>query len=164
MKNRYALALSLALLMVPGAVQAQGREQRDPMAQVQDAIRAGLAALDEGSVQYLVTKGADLQLTRDQVVRLNAIGRQWSEATQASRQALRTALQRVGQQAPRRDVDRQELQAQLQQILPHAMLVQQEDVKAFEEALRVLQPAQQRRAKALIEARVAELQRIGERS
>ena len=164
MKNRYVLALSLALLMVPGAVHAQRGDQRDPMAQVQEAIRAGLAALDEGSVQYLVTKGADLQLTRDQVVRLNAIGRQWSEATQASRQALRTALQRAGQQVPRRDVDRQELQAQLQQILPHAMLVQQEDVKAFEEAMRVLQPAQQRRAKALIEARVAELQRIGERS
>lgn len=164
MKHGYAIGLALALLLGPTALQGQVRDERDAMAQLQEAIRVGLAALDQGSVQYLVTKRSELQLTADQVAKLTAIGRRWSEATQASRDALRSAVGQAGQQMQRREGDRQQLQAQFQRILPHAMLVQQEDMKAFEEAMRLLQPEQQRRSKALIEARLAELQRMGERS
>ena len=106
--------------------------------------------LDQGSVEYLVTKAADLGLTTEQKTGLEAIGVRWSAATKESREQIRTRLPQRGQGA---GGNREEMMQRLQEMRPFAEKVDEEDRKTLAEALGLLNEEQQTRAKALLEER-----------
>lgn len=149
MKHGRSLTMALAVsLLAPLPLLAQGGGQggRGPAGGVMSAR----LLVEQGSVEYLVTKAADLELTSDQTKQLEAIGAKWSEATKESREQIRGMMPQPGQAA---GGDREAAMQRLQQMRPIAEKLDEEDRKALGEALALLNDAQQTRAKALLDER-----------
>ncbi|HEX6307568.1 MAG TPA: hypothetical protein VFZ69_05230 [Longimicrobiales bacterium] len=104
--------------------------------------------LEQGSVEYLVAKAADLQLTAEQTAQLQAIGSKWAEATKQSREQIRAEMPQRGQGG-----DREAMMQRMQELRPRMEKLREEDQKALDEALGLLGAEQQTKAKALLEER-----------
>jgi hypothetical protein len=159
MKHRWIVILAAGVLVAPGPLAAQqqrgGQTQGPQLAEIMQAVRIGLAVMDQSNVHYLLSRGSELNLTADQRTRMLALATRWSQATRASRDTLRSAMRRDPQTM--RNAQVPDMQGRLQQLMPHAMLLFQEDQKALMETIELLEPAQRDKAKALIEERIEEI-------
>ena len=164
MKHRWIVACVLGLALSPLSLAAQQQQQQranqgpPQMAEIMQAVTLGLSMLDEGNVQYLLARDKELGLTDDQYAKMREIGIRWLRATRASRDTLRATLQTDPQTV--RNMQQQDMRARMQQLMPHGILLVTEDSKALEEAFKLLQPAQQTKAKALLQQRVESVKSI----
>lgn len=149
MKNGRSLAAALAISMLaPLPLLAQGGGQ---------GSRGGMGAMsarllvEQGSVEYLVTKAADLELTPGQTTQLEAIGRKWAASTTDSRAEIRGILPQPGQAAA---TDREARMQRMQALRPLVEKLAEEDTKALNEALALLDEAQRTKVKALLDERL----------
>ena len=159
MKHRWIVACALGLLASPVALMAQqqrgnqaGQGEMPPLAEVVQAVSMGLAMLDEGNVQFLLARGDELKLTADQHTKIRALAVGWLRATRASRDTLRASLKMDPQRM--RAMEQQDMRGRIQQLIPHGLLLVQEDRKALAETFRLLDPAQQEKAKAILDGRL----------
>jgi hypothetical protein len=106
--------------------------------------------VEQGSVEFLVTKAADLQLTQEQTTDLTAIGTAWAEATKEDRAKLAAELPQPGQGG---GGDMQAMRDRLQSLMPVMQKVREADEKAVADALKLLNETQQAAAKKLLEER-----------
>lgn len=157
MKHRWIVGCALVLLGAPTALAAQqqqrGTQGEGPqLAEVMQAARLGLSMLDEGNVQYLLARDKELELTDDQHAKMREIALGWLRATRASRDTLRAVMKTDPQTL--RGMQQQDMFGRMQQLMPHGLLLVQEDRKALVEVFGLLRPAQQTKAKALLEQRL----------
>jgi hypothetical protein len=157
MKYRWMVACALALLGAPTGLAAQQQQrgaqgQGPDLAEVMKAVQLGLSMLDEGNVQYLLARDKELELTDDQHAKMREIALGWLRATRASRDTLRAVMKTDPQTM--RGMQQQDMFGRMQQLMPHGMLLVQEDRKALEEAFSLLRPAQQTKARALLQQRL----------
>jgi hypothetical protein len=106
--------------------------------------------VEQGSVEYLVTKAADLQLNADQKTGLEAIGAKWAETTKESREKVKAGMPQAGQAG---GGDREAMMARMQELRPLMTEIAAEDTKAVEEAMKLLDETQQAKAKTLLTER-----------
>jgi hypothetical protein len=155
MKRARSLMVALAVLaLVPMPLLAQGGGQRQGGmgGGPGGGLMAARALLDEGSVEFLVGKAAELELTADQSASLKLIGTAWSESTKESRARIRAVLPQPGQ-GMGAGGDRQAMMQQLQALQPEMQKLQEDDEMALEEAMQLLAEPQQARAKQLLAER-----------
>jgi Spy/CpxP family protein refolding chaperone len=150
MMRMRTLTLVLAvLLLAPVPLLAQqrgGMGQQGPGA----GLMAARAVLEQGSVEYLASRAADLQLTDEQAGALKAIGEEWARDTKPARDQVRSALPAPGQ-APAGD--RQAMMQQMMALMPVMQKLVEDDEKAVAEAMKALSEEQQATAKKLLEER-----------
>jgi Spy/CpxP family protein refolding chaperone len=140
------IALAVTLL-APLPLLAQGGAQgRGAMGGVMSAR----LLIDQGSVEYLVTRAADLTLNEDQRTQLEAIAVKWADDTKESRERIKGMLPQRGQAA---GGDREAMMQRLEQVSPLAEKLTEDDQKALDEAVKVLDDAQREKAKALLDER-----------
>jgi hypothetical protein len=145
--GRIALTLALTMLaplpaLAQGGTQGQGRGMGGAM--------AARLLVDQGSVEYLVTKSEDLKLTADQTKRLEVIGAAYSASTRESREQIRSMLPQPGQAA---GGDREAMMQRMQQVRPLADKLIEDDQKSLDEAILPLDDAQKEKVKALLDER-----------
>jgi Spy/CpxP family protein refolding chaperone len=149
MKQSRSLVMALAvMLLAPLPLLAQG----GGMGQGRGGMGSARLLVEHGSVEYLVTKAADLALDDEQTAKLQTIGTAWSESTKESREKVRTELPQPGQAA---GGDREAMMARFQALQPVMAALQEEDDKALAEAMKVLNDTQQAKAKELLDERRA---------
>jgi Spy/CpxP family protein refolding chaperone len=147
MKKVYALVVALAVMMLaPLPLVAQG----GGMGQGRGGMGAARLLLEQGSVEYLVTKAADLALDAEQTASLQMIGADWAESTKESREKARKELPQPGQAG---GGDREAMRARIQALQPVMAALQEQDEKALAEAMKVLNETQQTKAKQLLDER-----------
>jgi hypothetical protein len=112
---------------------------------------AGRGLVEQGSVEFLVTKAEELGLAAEQKEGLAAIGAKWAEETKPSREKIRAEMPTQGMGG-----DRQAMMQRLQAIRPLLQELQAEDEKAVAEAMKLLTEAQQATAKKLLEERLTQ--------
>ncbi|MGH7448924.1 MAG: hypothetical protein ACRELT_15235, partial [Longimicrobiales bacterium] len=148
MKHGRSLVMVLAVSMLaPLPLLAQGGGQGQTRPGMRGAMSARLL-VDQGSVEYLVTKAADLGLTADQSNGLESIGAKWAASTQESRAQIRTLLPQRGQAT---GSDRDAMMQRMQQVRPLAEKLTADDQASLAEALKLLDETQQEKARALLE-------------
>jgi Spy/CpxP family protein refolding chaperone len=147
MMNRRQLVIALAVTMLaPLPLLAQGGTQgRGGMGGVMSAR----LLVDQGSVEYLVTRAEDLTLNESQRTQLEAIAVKWTAATRESREQIRGMLPQRGQAGG----DREAMRQRLEQVRPLAEKLTEDDQKALDEAVKLLDDAQREKAKALLDER-----------
>jgi hypothetical protein len=145
MKRGKTLLTALAVSMLaPLPLLAQTADQP----QRRGGMMAARLLVEQGSVEYLVTKATDLQLKADQTTQLEAIGVKWAEATKGSREQIGAAMPQPGQTP-----DREAMMQRMQELRPVMEKLREDDQAALDEALKLLDAAQQTKAKALLEER-----------
>jgi Spy/CpxP family protein refolding chaperone len=149
MRGRPLTLILALLLLTPLSLTAQqrgGMGQQGPGA----GLMAARTLLEQGSVEYLATKAADLQLTDEQAQALKDLGAKWAEETKPARDQVRATLPAPGQ-APAGD--RQAMMQQMMALMPVIQKLVEDDEKSVEEAMKALSEAQQATAKRLLEER-----------
>jgi hypothetical protein len=144
------VALVVALLApMPVLAQGGGQGQGRPggMGGPGGGMMAARALLEQGSVQFLVTKAADMQLTAEQTAALGVIGAKWAEDTKESRDRVIAIMPAPGQGMG--GGDRQAMQG----LIPLMQKLQEQDREALDAALMVLSEPQQATARRLIAER-----------
>jgi hypothetical protein len=150
MKHSRSIMLAMAVtLLAPLPLLAQaGGQGRGGMG---GPGMAGRGLVEQGSVEFLVTKAAELGLAAEQKEGLAAIGAKWAEETKPSREKIRAEMPTQGMGG-----DRQAMMQRLQAIRPLLQELQAEDEKAVAEAMKLLTEAQQATAKKLLEERLTQ--------
>jgi hypothetical protein len=150
-RNRSLLiALVVALLApMPVLAQAGGQGQGRPggMGGPGGNLMAARALLEQGSVQFLVTKAAEMQLTAEQSAALGVIAAKWTEDTKEGRDRIIAALPAPGQGMG--GGDRQGMQG----LMPLMQALMEQDREALDAAMKLLSEPQQAAARRLIEER-----------
>jgi hypothetical protein len=148
---RIAIALLLLAplqLMAQTGGQGRGAGQQGPGG----ALMTARTILEHGSVEHLLEKAADLQLTAAQAQTLQQIGAAWSEETKASRTRIQAVMPAPGQPAGGGG-DRQAMMMQLQELMPVMQKLVDDDATALEAAMKLLSEAQQATARRLLDER-----------
>lgn len=145
MRTRPILLALAVTLLAPLPLLAQGGGQR-----MGGGMMGARALLETGSVEFLVTRAEDLQLTGEQVTALAAIGAKWSADTKETRARITADLPQPGQMG---GGDREALMARFQALQPHMQKLQEDDDKAIAEAMKHLNETQQAAAKRLVDER-----------
>jgi hypothetical protein len=157
MRGRSLISAMAVLLLAPLSLAAQVGGQGRAMGQggPLGGLMMARALVEQGSVEFLVSKAAELQLTAEQTQALQAIGTAWAEETKAPREQIRAVLPQGGAMAGGAGAagDRQALMQRLQEIAPVAQKLQEDDQTALAEALKALDETQQATAKKLLEER-----------
>jgi hypothetical protein len=152
MKRGRSLVMALAVMMLaPLPLLAQGGGMGQGGRGGAGGLMGARLLLDQGSVEFLVTKAADLTLDADQTKKLQTIGAAWAEATKESRETVRKEMPQPGQGMG--GGDRDAMMARFQAIMPLVAKIQEEDEKSLEEANKLLNESQQAKAKQLLEER-----------
>lgn len=156
MKRMRILTIAAAIvLLAPMQLMAQGGGQGRGMGG--GGMGGGMggmrAMLEQGSVEFLVTKAADLKLTDEQATTLKAIGEQWAAATKDDRAKIRAEMPQPGQGMGGGGGDRQAMMQRFQALQPVMEKVRDADQKAVAEAMKVLQEEQQAAARKMLEER-----------
>lgn len=152
MRHGRSLALALAVsLLAPLPLLAQGGGQGGQGRSAMGGAMSARMLVEQGSVEYLVTRTADLTLTADQTKQLQAIGAKWAEATREQREEMKALLPQPGQGMG--GGDRQAMMERMQTLRPLAEKLAEEDRKALDEALALLDDSQKTRAATLLEER-----------
>jgi hypothetical protein len=150
MKRGHSLLMALVVMtLAPLPLLAQGGQGQGQGRGGMGMVSARLL-VEQGSVEYLVTKAADLQLNTDQKTGLEAIGAKWAEATKESREKVKAGMPQAGQAA---SGDREAMMARMQELRPLMTEIAAEDTKAVEEAMKLLDETQQAKAKTLLTER-----------
>jgi hypothetical protein len=151
MRSWFVLAFATALLApLPAAAQGGGQGQGRPGGM--GGLMAARALLEQGSVEFLAARSAELRLTAGQTAALAAIGEKWAGETKPARDRIRAELPVPGQ-AP--TGDRQAMMERLQALAPVMQQLQEEDRRTLAEAMELLDEAQQAAARKLLEERTA---------
>jgi Spy/CpxP family protein refolding chaperone len=150
MHTRSLVIALIVALVAPAAAFAQGGGQGRGGPGGPGGLMAARLLLDQGSVEFLITKAAELRLTDEQTAALKTIGAQWSAETKSSRDEVRAALPAPGQAG---GGDRQAMMERFQALMPVMQKLRDEDQKALDAALELLDASQQAAAKKLIEER-----------
>lgn len=149
MRHGRSLAMALTVsLLAPLPLLAQGGGQG------RGGQGGGMAArmlVEQGSVEYLVTKATDLTLTEDQTRQLKAIGDAWAGKTKTQREEIRAMLPQPGQGMG--GGDREAMMQRMQAMRPLAQKLAEEDKAALDQALALLDDAQKAKAATLLEER-----------
>jgi hypothetical protein len=171
MMRARSLMVALAVLaLVPMPLLAQGGGMgRGGAGGPGGAMVAARALAEQGSVEFLVTKAADLELTAEQKTKLEAIGAAWSESTKQSRERVRAVMPQPGQAMGGRGGagggagggDRQATMQRIRDLQPVMQKLQEDDQKSLDEALELLSEPQQAKAKQLLEERQASMRPRG---
>ncbi|HSJ10376.1 MAG TPA: Spy/CpxP family protein refolding chaperone [Longimicrobiales bacterium] len=112
------------------------------------------ALTEQGSVEFLVSKAADLKITDAQKTALQALATAWATTVKESREQVKANMPAQGQGmggAP--GGDREAMMARFQALQPHMQKLTEEDAKSVEEAMKLLNDEQKVAAKALLDAR-----------
>jgi hypothetical protein len=130
------VTLALALLAVPAALDAQ-QERNRPGA----GMRAGMA-MRENVAEFVAGKATELELSQEQVTKINALGKELRERDEARRAESRDGMQRGGMPnaAP---TDRQRMERR------QAMMKEADEAKT--RLLALLDGSQKEKAAALID-------------
>jgi hypothetical protein len=150
----FVIALAVVLLApLPAFAQGGGQGQGRPGGMGgMGGIAAARALLEHGSVEFLVSKAAELQLTAEQTASLKEIGAKWSAETKPARDRMLAELPQPGQGMG--GGDREATMQRFQAIMPLMQQLQQEDRKSLDAAMPLLSEAQQAVARRLIEERI----------
>jgi hypothetical protein len=143
------LLLAPLQLMAQTGGQGRGAGQQGPGGPLMTAR----TLLEHGSVEHLVEKAADLQLTAEQVQTLQQIGAAWSEETKSSRTRIQAVMPAPGRPAGGGGGDRQAMMMQVQELMPVMQKLVDDDARALEEAMKLLSETQQTTAHRLLEER-----------
>ena len=137
--------MALAVLaLAPLPLLAQGGGARG------GAMMGARLLLEQGSVEFLASKGTELALDDAQAGTLKEIGGRWATATKEAREKIRAELPQRGEGG-----DREAMRARVQALQPQFQKLVEEDEKALAEAMQLLNATQQERARALLEERRA---------
>jgi hypothetical protein len=148
-----AVALVIALL-APAAAFGQGGQGRGGMGQGgQGGLMAARNLVEQGNVEFLLTKAADLQFTAEQSAALKVIADKFTADTKEPREQLSAVLAQFGQGMGGGGGDMQAMRGRIEQIMPMAMKLAEDDQKAVEEAMKHLNDGQKAKARQLIEER-----------
>jgi Spy/CpxP family protein refolding chaperone len=147
MRGRSLNVAVALLLLAPLHVAAQGG---GPGGMGGGALAGSRALLEQGSVEFLAMKQAELQLTTEQVATLTELGQKWAEETKPSRDRIRAVLPAPGQPPAG---DRQAMMQQLMELQPVMQKLMDDDQKALDEAMKSLSAEQQATARGLLEER-----------
>jgi hypothetical protein len=148
MKRGRSLVMALAVMVLaPLPLLAQGGGQGAGRG-MGGAMSARLL-LDQGSVEYLVTKATDLTLDADQTKKLTDLGAAWAASTKDSRETIRKEMPQPGQGMG----DREAMMQKMQALQPVMQKLAEDDQKSLDEAMKVLSAEQQTKAKTLLEER-----------
>jgi glutamate 5-kinase len=157
MRNRSLAVALVALLIAPAAAFAQqGGGMRGGMGQGgMGALMAARNLLEQGNVEFLLTKATELQLTAEQSAALKSIGEKFASDTKEPREQLRSVLPQAGQgMGGMGGGDMQAMAARFEQLAPVMLKLVEDDQKAVDEALKHLDDGQKTKARELIEARI----------
>jgi hypothetical protein len=150
MRTRSILMALIVTMLAPLPLLAQGGGQgRGGMG---GGAMAARMLLEQGSVEFLVSKATDLQLNEEQATAMKAIGAKWAEETKANRDRIRADMPQAGGMG---GGDREALMQRFQALQPLFMQLQESDEKAMAEAMKHLNETQQATAKKLVEERRA---------
>jgi hypothetical protein len=156
MRSRSIIMALVVMLVAPLPLLAQqGGGQRGGMG---GGALAARALLEQGSVEFIATKAAELKLTEEQTTALKVIGAKWSEETKDARAKIAAELPQAGGMG---GGDREALMQRFQALQPLFMQLQESDEKAMAEAMKHLNETQQATAKKLVEERRAAPRRPG---
>jgi hypothetical protein len=142
----------LILALAPLPLHAQGGGQRGGVGGPGGGMMAARALVEQGSVEFLVTRATDLELTADQTAQLTVIGAAWSAATKESRDRIRAVMPQPGQ-GMGGGGDRQAMMQRMQDLQPVLQQLREDDEKTLDEAMKLLTEPQQARAKQLLTER-----------
>ncbi|CAN5893789.1 hypothetical protein BH23GEM9_BH23GEM9_35110 [soil metagenome] len=150
MKSRSIVTALVVMLLAPLPLLAQqgGGQGRGGMAG--GGLMGARVLMEQGSVEFLTTKAADLQLNEEQVPGLKVIGEKWATDTKEDRAKVLAELPQGGQGA---GGDRQAMMQRLQGLQPVMQKIREADQLAVTEALKLLNETQQAAATKLIEER-----------
>jgi hypothetical protein len=156
MRTRSLVVALVVLLLAPAAAFAQqgGGMGRGGMGQGgMGALLAARNLVEQGNVEFLLTKAADLQLTADQSAALKVIAEKFAADTKAPREQLRAVMPQPGQGMGGMGGDPQAMRVRLMEAAPVMEKLVADDGKAMDEAMKHLNATQQTKARELIEAR-----------
>lgn len=152
MRHGRSLAMALAVsILAPLPLLAQAGGQGGQGRGGMGGAMSARMLVEQGSVEYLVTKAADLALTPDQTKQLQAIGTAWADATKEQRSEIKAMLPEPGQGMG--GGDRQAMMERMQRMRPLAQKLAEDDSKALDEALALLDETQKTKAATLLEER-----------
>lgn len=152
MKRGRSLMVALAVMMLaPLPLLAQGGGMGGAQGRGGMGMGAARALVEQGSVGFLMSKAADLKLTAGQKRQLQALATAWAETVRESQAQVKSALPQPGQGMG--GGDREAMMARFQTLQPHIRKLVEEDAKAMEEALKLLDDEQKAAAKSLLQQR-----------
>jgi hypothetical protein len=151
-----ALALTLLVPAMASAQQGGGMGRGGMGGQGMGGMMAARNLVEQGSVEFLVSKAADLRLTEEQSTALKAIAAKWAEDNKEPREQLRPLMPQQGQGmggGMGGGGDMQAMRARFEQMMPLMQKLVETDEKAMEEALKHLDETQQATSRRLIQER-----------
>ncbi|MEX1181780.1 MAG: hypothetical protein WEF86_00995 [Gemmatimonadota bacterium] len=147
--NRFFL-VAIMLLAAPLPLFAQGGGAGGG----RGGMMSSRALLEQGSVEYLVTHAAHLQLSAEQTSGLQTIGAAWSAATKESREQVSASMP-ARAQGEAAAGNREAMMQRMQELRPVLQKLTEDDQKALDEALALLSDPQKAEARKLLEERAA---------
>jgi hypothetical protein len=157
MRSRSFIVALAVLVLAPVAASAQqGGMGRGGMGQGMGGLMAARNLVEQGSVEFLLSKGTELQLTAEQSAALKTIADKWTADTKAPREQLAPMLPAGGQAVAAMGAgggDMQALRQRFEQMAPVMQKLVEDDQKAVADALKHLGETQQAAARRLLEER-----------
>lgn len=145
------MALAVSAL-VPLPLLAQGGGQGGQPGR--GGMMAARALVEQGSVEFLVSKAAELSIGDAQKAQLQAIATRWAETVKEPREQVKAGMPQAGQP---QGGDREAMMARMQTLRPHMQKLVDEDAKALEAAMKLLDDTQRVAAKTLLDERAASM-------
>jgi hypothetical protein len=151
MRSRSIIMAVVVMLVAPLPLLAQQGGQRGGMG---GGVMAARALLEQGSVEFIASKAAELKLTEEQTAALQVIGARWSEDTKDSRAKITAELPQAGGMGSGMGAGgREALMQRFQALAPVMQKLQEDDAKAMAEAMKLLDESQQATAAKMVEER-----------
>jgi hypothetical protein len=148
MRSRSMIMALVVMLVAPLPLLAQqGGGQRGGMG---GGALAARVLLEQGSVEFIASKAAELKLTEEQTTALKVIGAKWSEETKDARAKIAAELPQGGGMG---GGDREALMQRFQALAPVMQKLQDDDARAMAEAMKLLDESQQAAAAKMVEER-----------
>jgi hypothetical protein len=156
-RRSLTVAFALALLVPAAAFAQQGGGGRGGMGggQAMGGLMAARNLMEQGNVEFLMSKAADLQLTAEQSTSLKVIAEKWTADTKEARDQVRPVLGQAqgGMGGMGGGGDMQAMRARLEQMAPHVQKMVDADRAAMDEAMKLLNDTQKESARRMVEQR-----------
>jgi hypothetical protein len=154
MRSRSIIMALVVMLVAPLPLLAQqGGGQRGGMG---GGALAARVLLEQGSVEFIASKAAELKLTEEQATALTAIGARWTEETKASRAKIAAGMPQAGDMGGMGGMgggNREALMQRFQALAPMMQKLQEDDATAMAEAMKLLDETQQVAARRMVDER-----------
>ncbi len=140
--------LLAAALLLPAGLAAQEQPQPQPQPQPQAGQRMGGRGMMRSPVAIAIAHKADLNLTDDQVAKLDAIEKQLQEKNAPLREKMRAAMSGAGDFQSMTDDQRQAMREKMQPVMQELRANSQ---AARADAEKVLKPEQVTKLQQILE-------------